>query len=110
MDQTVTYDCFYQRLFGNCNMTYMFDANAELAPEVGGGCCGCCLPAGSVLWRPSCSIGCRASTLHCAACATSARAITCSLGLDNHVLCLGLLDAGLLPDELFAVQLLLPSL
>lgn len=36
--QLVTYDCFYQRLFGNCNdTTFMFDANAELSPEVGGG-------------------------------------------------------------------------
>jgi hypothetical protein len=47
LDQLVTYDCFYQRSFGNCNETYMFDANAELAPE--GFCqiscsrCNCCV-------------------------------------------------------------------
>ncbi|GAB4817690.1 hypothetical protein N2152v2_004736 [Parachlorella kessleri] len=48
LDGLVSVDCFYQRVFGNCNETYMFDANAELAPE--GFCqvscsrCNCCVP------------------------------------------------------------------
>ena len=24
--QEISFDCFYQRFFGNCNQTYMFDA------------------------------------------------------------------------------------
>ncbi|KAI7844504.1 hypothetical protein COHA_001863 [Chlorella ohadii] len=51
--QEVTYNCFHQRLFQKCSETYMFDANAELAPE--GFCqiscsrCNCCEPPTDVL-------------------------------------------------------------
>lgn len=51
--QSISYTCLYQRHYGNCNQAYMFDANAELAPE--GFCqmscsrCSCCQPAHDVL-------------------------------------------------------------
>ncbi|KAL4859409.1 hypothetical protein ACK3TF_000516 [Chlorella vulgaris] len=53
LSQEVSYTCFYQRHFGNCNQDYLFDANAELAPE--GFCqiscsrCNCCQSPAEVL-------------------------------------------------------------
>ncbi|KAL4426862.1 hypothetical protein ABPG77_006648 [Micractinium sp. CCAP 211/92] len=50
--QTVKFGCWYQRAYGKCQETYMFDANAELAPE--GFCqiscsrCNCCQSAWDV--------------------------------------------------------------
>jgi hypothetical protein len=31
--QSITYTCLYQRHYGNCDQTYMFDANAELSRQ-----------------------------------------------------------------------------
>ena len=31
--EEVGVDCYYHRIFGNCNEQFMFDANAELCPE-----------------------------------------------------------------------------
>lgn len=51
--QTVTSSCFFQRAFNNCQLEYMFDADAELAAE--GFCqmscdrCNCCSPPSEVL-------------------------------------------------------------
>jgi len=45
VEQAVETTCFFHRVFGSCNADFMFDANAELAPEVSSACLPVRLPS-----------------------------------------------------------------